>query len=1308
MSRRFRRLLYVFGVMVALVGVSLAVLSSPWMQRYIERRVIAALESSTGARVEVREFRFRPIILQFVLQGVVLHGKEPVTAKPLFAAKTVVIRLSPQAIIARQVLLRSLDLDEVEAHLYTNADGSTNLPEPKESGEVGGSIGRLTVSKTSLYWNQRRLKFDLSAGEVAVLLRRIAPARYAGSLSTTEINVRTPSISLPPLRMSTRFEFSGSGLETQSLTWQFAGISGKGHFKLVDWNSPQLEFSYQTGGEISELAGFLKLPEIQEGRVESKGTVTYLDEKFEANGQFKAQQMVIQTARGRVSNMWLATPYAANSHQVQFPNIVGTALGGRFRGSGKISMRGTVPGFSCRIRIDGLTVQSILAALVDPSRSLGQAHFASRVSGTVAASWKGSFRDFRSQFEVRFQPQETERANAIPLGGSLSGSARLEPEPLLEFEQADLRTRGSGITAHGTLGGNAAELSVQAFLADFEEWRPIVEQLRDGAKPIPLGLHSEVRFQGSISGPLRNPEIRGHLTSGAFEYQDTRWDGLQADVTLGPQLIEVASARLEHKGSALDVDASVPLQAWKLDSEGPLRLAARAENTPLEGLIKATGNEASVTGSLNGRLELGGSFAEPSGAGSVQIKDGMVAGETFDSLSAQVIVDDSVWRFEDIQWAKGQGLARGNGEITSTTHEYRFALNGNEFRLAEFERVRSSLEDDESSGLQGRLSFDIDVRGRRDAVAVEATGKIRDIIAKGLSFGSLNIHVRGKGQELTLAGNAEGPGGTVSFTGTGQSAADWPLELKGEYSSFRLDPWIQLFSPRESAPELVASGTLRAKFPLQNAKALEIWVEAPELAITYPNLEWKSASTVRVHYARRRLEVSRFHLQGPATDLEIGGSVEFARQGALAFNAEGKAEATLLNLLDPALQANGESTVKVRIAGNLDQPTFHGTVAIQDVNLRYGDLPFRMTGLTGDIILEGERATLRSVRGASGGGTVAMNGFVTFGEIPRFNVETSLNQVRLRYPSDFTSLLDGTVRLVGGSERGQISGELTVRQIFPPENFNWLARVSNLGGSANLGGATIDSPVAPKIHLNIHIRSSPAVRFETRRRDLRLVTDIDVRLQGTLANPVQVGTIQILSGEAVFRGNPYTIRRGDISMTNPFRTEPTLGLEAQTRIPPYDLIVNVSGPFDRLKITYRSDPPLPSEDIVTLLALGYARQQDTMTTGTTHPVAAVGASALLSEVLSTQVSGRIQRLFGVSRIKIDPNVGGVGTTGGALITVEQQVTRDLTLTYVTNTSTSQYRIIQLEWAVTDNVSVIGARDQNGIFGTELRFRQRFK
>jgi len=199
------------------------------------------------------------------------------------------------------------------------------------------------------------------------------------------------------------------------------------------------------------------------------------------------------------------------------------------------------------------------------------------------------------------------------------------------------------------------------------------------------------------------------------------------------------------------------------------------------------------------------------------------------------------------------------------------------------------------------------------------------------------------------------------------------------------------------------------------------------------------------------------------------------------------------------------------------------------------------------------------------------------------------------------------------------------------------------------------------------------------------------------------GTVGTFAGS----GNRYRLSRGEISMTNPFRTQRLLSLEAQTRVQRYDLTLDFSGPLERLKIAYRSDPPLPAEDILSLLAFGYSRQEE-RSTAPAAPVPTRGASALLSEALSSQLSGRIQRLFGVSRIKIEPNVGGFRSTGGARVTVEQQVTREFTMTYVTTTSSSEQRLIQFEWALSDNISLLGARDQNGIFGLELKLRQRFK
>jgi hypothetical protein len=60
------------------------------------------------------------------------------------------------------------------------------------------------------------------------------------------------------------------------------------------------------------------------------------------------------------------------------------------------------------------------------------------------------------------------------------------------------------------------------------------------------------------------------------------------------------------------------------------------------------------------------------------------------------------------------------------------------------------------------------------------------------------------------------------------------------------------------------------------------------------------------------------------------------------------------------------------------------------------------------------------------------------------------------------------------------------------------------------------------------------------------------------------------------------------------------------------------------------------------------------------------------------------------------------------VTIEQQVKDNLTLTYTTNVSQTSQQIIQAEYNVTRNVSVVGVRDQNGVVSFDVRIRQRKK
>src|SRR5207245_3542419 len=131
-------------------------------------------------------------------------------------------------------------------------------------------------------------------------------------------------------------------------------------------------------------------------------------------------------------------------------------------------------------------------------------------------------------------------------------------------------------------------------------------------------------------------------------------------------------------------------------------------------------------------------------------------------------------------------------------------------------------------------------------------------------------------------------------------------------------------------------------------------------------------------------------------------------------------------------------------------------------------------------------------------------------------------------------------------------------------------------------------------------------------------------------------------------------------------------------------------------------------DIIALLALGRTREDTVLTSPTNQTFSDTASNAILGQALNAAISNRVQKLFGASRVKIDPQVGGPENNPNARLTFEQQVNNNVTLTYITNLSQSAQQIIQAEFSFNRNTSLVVVRDQNGVLGFDVRIRQRKK
>jgi translocation and assembly module TamB len=298
---------------------------------------------------------------------------------------------------------------------------------------------------------------------------------------------------------------------------------------------------------------------------------------------------------------------------------------------------------------------------------------------------------------------------------------------------------------------------------------------------------------------------------------------------------------------------------------------------------------------------------------------------------------------------------------------------------------------------------------------------------------------------------------------------------------------------------------------------------------------------------------------------------------------------------------------------------------------------------------------------------------------------------------------------IGTRSASTVTGDILVNKIAITPGFDFGLYLDRGRQGGPLTAA--NSPLY-NVKLDIHVQTAPELQMRT--AVARLSGDADLRLRGSAARPAVLGRVDILEGQATFHGTRYTLERGDITFANPVSIEPQLNLQAYTHVRNYDLNITVTGTPDRgLNLNYRSEPPLAKSDIIALLALGRTGDQSAqLQEQSGQTMFSDQATALiLNQALDSTVSNRIQRLFGASNIRIDPQ-GLVTETNpvsnGPQITIEQQFANNISLTYSTNVSQSSEQIIRGEYYINRNLSAVGMRDQNGVVSFDVQFRQRKK
>jgi translocation and assembly module TamB len=1310
-------------------------------QRVVRRRVVSALEKATGGHVELGELHTIPFRLRIDARNLTVHGREAADQVPYLHIDRLQAELKIISLLSTTVGLHSLVLERPVMHIVVYPDGSTNQPAPPEGTPSGqGTVEQLfsvavshaEVQHGELQWDENRIPLDFDGHDVSLVLTYFfLRQQYQAQLSLGSVATRLPHYPEFVWRADTSLLLFFDHAEISTLTLVSGGSEIHFQGRVEDFHDPQISGDYHGLLNLGELATSVPPLEFRRGTAQFEGKGSWSLRDFSTQGTLQSKDLDWGNHNVRMQNGQLSAAFAITPLRLHISSIRASLFGGDLQGDldvanwqsslepasqaarshviGRIPT-GSLQRGSVRLRLTGFPVTPAANLVSSKKLPLDRLNLSGAASGEINMLWVGSIHDAETLINLNIVPPAQPVAGQLTLRGQMEGVYRGSRDEL-EFSQLHLLTPASEITARGSLSASSSlKLTFQSHA--IREWNPLL-QAAYGSPDLPFAVHGWAKFTGEVSGRLSAFSVSGNLE--AYDFETTlpataqiparvvHWDALTTSVQYSTTNFAARNGALIHGPTIAHIDLSTGLTAATLQENSPFTLHLDILNANVAEIVQLAGSSRPISGTLDLSATLAGTRGDPHGDGHVEVRDAVAYGLPFPAVRSDLRLANHELQFNNFTGTLFDAPISGSGAISMASTDFRLNLTGQNLDLARLRQLHSSR-----ITIDGRADFTARIVGTTRQPSIEAHVHLRDLAFDRERAGDFFIDAATRGRQLDIQAHSDFDQAELKIQGNVGLERDFPADLNFDFRHLDVDSLLNLYLQGKVTGHSTLAGTVHLRGPLRTFRDLKVSAQIQTLNTELEHVQLQNVDPIRFEIADRVLRLESFHVTGNGTDFTAHGTAQLAETREVDFHLEGAVNVGLLHTVNPKLSARGSLGVRLDANGTLAEPVLQGRLEIKDTFLNHDDFPSGLSDLKGVLLFDRNRIQIESLTGTTGGGSVTLTGSGTY-QNGTFLMDfgATAHDVRLRYPPGVSSTANADLRLTGSSTASLLSGNVVVTKLAVTPGFDFGSYLER--SKQSVGVAPRDS-VENRLKLDVHVTTTPELQMQTALA--KLSGNADLRVRGTADRPVIMGRAEVVEGDITFNGTKYHIDRGDVTFANPARTDAIVDLQASTRVRDYDITVTLSGDVskpNRLKPTWRSEPPLPEDDVIALLALGRTREESASAqSGGSLGFGGEASNLLINQALNSTVNSRLQRLFGASRIKIDPQ-GLASTTNiirGPQVTIEQQVASNLTVTYSTNVSVTSQQIIQLEYNVSRNVSVVALRDQNGIVSFDIKIRQR--
>jgi translocation and assembly module TamB len=1366
----WRFVLIAVCVLVLLAGAAVWYAGTPQFENYVRGKVVASIERSTGGRVELGSFRWRLLHLEFTADNLTIHGLEGPGQLPYAHIDRFYVRVKIISLAKREIGLNYLEADHPVIHLIVYPNGTTNQPRPKTQTSNKPAIdtifdlevNRAEVRDGVAIVNERATPFNAAANNLGVTIAYVPKMglqgreRYLATAHLEDLSLEPGTAAPMHSTLDAQLELERNRANLQTLRLHTGGSQLDVNGSVVNFSDPAWSLQLKGGVELSAVEALTDIPGLDRGEVQ-------LDVRGSGNkSDFKVDgRSTVTGASYHMGSIHLSRVSAETGLHITQDEIDLTGMRARFAQGGSIDgeMKVTqwlhganpapIPALPPKTEHAKRTAQAVVAkpnvergmiraqlhdlALASVMAMVAPAHYSelgfdTDASGDATVDWSGTAMAFVTGAKITLMPPLRPTAGRVPMYGTVDAEYS-NVSGLVEIHDLDVHTPASVVKVTGSLGAypitRASNLQVKLKTTNIGEFDRTLAALgvssggKTGVKALPVDLHGQAEFAGTIRDSILSPDVKGQLNASNFDLMfstagtlgaastehSVHWDSITADAEYSGKRIAITQAALMHGPETVhlsgELDAhEISRRKSAFDEYSALRANVSVQDAAVEDLLKFAGEQLPVTGTLNLTAHASGTVNNLNGGGHVSVQGGTAYGEAYKSLNTDLHFAGRELDAANLVFLEDGGRVTGDGGYDLKTQGFHFNAKGTGFELARIHQLQSA-----KYTLAGTVGFEAHGSGTMKSPTLAASLHVTGVNINDVARGFVDAEAHTQGNTLLMNVNANLANAQLQVHGQTQLAGDYQTRAQLTLANLDVDPILNAMSVQGVTAHSSIGATVNVSGPLREPRKLNGDAVVQQFAVSLRGIALKSDGALHATLVDGRVHLDPLHVTGEDTDLRAQGSI-----GALTathdftMQASGAVNMKLAQMLNSNLDASGRVDFKVNAEGTFAHPGLTGDVTFTDVSLAVLDFPNGLSKMNGTLQFNQDRLDVKDLTAVSGGGKLTVGGFVTYQQGIYGDLTATAKDVRIRYPQGMSTMVNAKLRLLGTQQSSLLSGNVTITRFMLESGLD-LSSVSS-----TTGGVTLPpNPNAPTNHvrLDVHVVSAPQLDFQN--SYAKLAGDVDLRVRGTIAQPAVLGHISITEGNATFAGTKYELQHGDVYFSNPVRIDPTLDLSATARVEDYDITIGLTGTASKPVPTFRSEPPLSEQDIFSLLALGRTQEEQQIYSNMESQAGVnTTADTLLGGALNATVSSRIQKLFGGGSVKIDPTfVSGTGNAT-ARITVEQQIAKNATLTYATNVNSTAEQLIQGELDLTQNLSVIAVRDESGVFSLIFKLRRGYR